>query len=291
MKEAVISQIKVKLEDTLGVKVKILEFSNLNGGSINSAGRLTTNKGIFFIKWNDYTLYKGMFEAECKGLRLLKATGEIKVPDVLFTGEVDNIGYLVLEYLESGTPQFDFWDIFGQQLAKLHTHKGEYFGLEYNNFIGSLNQENTPFDNWVSFFINNRLEPQLKIAVDSGKADANLIAKFESLYKKLNDIFPNEKPSLLHGDLWSGNFMTTLNGDPAIFDPSVYYGHREMDIAMTRLFGGFDVEFYDSYNNTYPLEKNWQKRIEICNLYPLLVHVNLFVGSYIQSIRNIVSKY
>jgi fructosamine-3-kinase len=291
MNEQLIKAIKINLEETFGVKVKILETSTLNGGTINSAGRIITDKGNFFVKWNDTSLYKGMFESECKGLKLLKAAGEIKIPDVMFTGNTQDFGFLVLENIESGTPQFDFWDIFGNQLAKLHQHKGEYFGLEYDNFIGSLPQINTPTNNWVDFFINNRLEPQLKLAIDSGKADLSIQTKFESLYKNLNDIFPKEKPSLLHGDLWSGNFMTTITGDPAIFDPSVYYGHREMDLAMSRLFGGFDFEFYDSYNEVYPLEKNWQKRIEICNLYPLLVHVNLFVGSYIQSVRNIVSKF
>jgi fructosamine-3-kinase len=180
----------------------------------------------------------------------------------------------------------------GIGLARLHKTTQNTFGLHYDNYIGSLTQSNTPpADSWTEFFIHQRLEPMLKMAVDSGKAEPDLIPKFESLYSKLDEIFPQEKPALLHGDLWSGNCMADDNGDPVIYDPAVYYGHREMDLAMTKLFGGFESEFYEAYQEEFPLEKHWEQRIAICNLYPLLAHVNLFVGSYIQSIKNIINRY
>lgn len=279
------------ISDYLGSTPVYLGFDRKGGGSINSAAVVRTDKGHFFAKWNSLKGREGMFAAEAEGLRLLKSAGEIKVPSPLGSAEEEDTCYLVIEYLESGDFDIDFWEVFGRQLAALHRHTQDYFGLEHDNFIGSLPQKNTPTPSWTEFFIRCRLEPQLKRAVDSGKADSAIVQKFESLYAKLPEIFPDEKPALLHGDLWGGNFMCTLDGDPAIFDPAVYYGFREMDLAMTRLFGGFDPEFYESYMDEFPLAPGFEKRFDICNLYPLLVHVNLFPGSYIQSVKHIVSRF
>ncbi len=279
------------ITDYLGSTPTYLGFDRKGGGSINSAAVIRTYKGHFFAKWNSLEGREGMFAAEAAGLRLLKNTGEIKVPTPLGSTEEDNTCYLVMEHLESGDFEIDFWEVFGRRMAALHRHSHESFGLDHDNFIGSLPQKNTPTSTWTDFFIHHRLEPQLKRAVDSGKADSVIIQKFENLYAKLPEIFPDEKPSLLHGDLWGGNFMCTLDGEPAIFDPAVYYGFREMDLAMTRLFGGFDAEFYESYMDEFPLAPGFEKRFDICNLYPLLVHVNLFPGSYIQSVKHIVSRF
>jgi len=165
------------------------------------------------------------------------------------------------------------------------------FGLDYNNYIGSLHQQNNLHPTWVDFFINERLQPQIKLARDNNEIDSTTILKFENLYKKLDEVFPKEKPALLHGDLWSGNFMSDEKGESVIMDPTVYYGHREMDIAMAKLFGGFDAEFYSSYNEHYPLENGWEQRINVCNLYPLMVHVNLFGGGYLGQVKSILSKF
>jgi fructosamine-3-kinase len=272
-------------------KLEILDIREIGGGSINTALLVKTNQGEFFAKYNDGARYKGMFEAEARNLGILAQSRALYTPSVLATFSLDNNQFLVLEYIESGTPHYDFWRDFGTGLARLHKNTSATFGLEYDNFVGSLPQVNTPKANWVDFFISNRLDPQLKMAVDSGKADADVVKRFESLYNKLPDIFPTEHPALLHGDLWSGNCMADYNGEPVIYDPAIYFGHREMDLAMSRLFGGFEREFYEAYNEEYPLEKHWEQRISICNLYPLLVHVNLFVGSYIQSVKNIISRY
>lgn len=271
--------------------IKVSDVKKIGGGSINTALLVKTNEGNYFAKFNDSGLYTEMFDLEARNLHLLADAKAIRIPKVYGTFHIDHKEFLVLQFIESGTPHYDFWRDMGAGLARLHKTTQDKFGLSYHNYMGSLHQDNTPKDNWIEFFIENRLQPMLKMAVDNGKATMDLVEKFESLYTKLPDIFPAEEPALLHGDLWSGNCMADENGDPVIYDPAVYFGHREMDLAMTRLFGGFESEFYEAYHEEFPLEKNWEQRIAICNLYPLLVHVNLFVGSYIQSVKNIVSRY
>ena len=287
MNDVLAAEIGRSIDDS----IQIQQVVPITGGSINTALQLKTNRGTFFAKYNDHNKYQGMFTLEAENLQMLSATRTLRVPQIISVFTYEDLDFLVLEFIESGSPHYEFWSDLGFGLAHLHKHQSEKFGLHYNNFVGSLPQENETTDNWVDFFIHKRLDPMLKKAVDSGKADVYLVEKFESLYRKMHDIFPPEPACLLHGDLWSGNIMSNVDGDPVIFDPAVYYGHREMDLAMSKLFGGFETEFYDAYNEVYPLEPHWEHRVQICNLYPLLVHVNLFVGSYIQSIKNIVNRY
>lgn len=279
------------LRTLMGQTLTVTETRVLGGGSINTALLIRTTEGDFFAKYNDAVRYEGMFTAEARNLELLRQTRSLRVPHTVGQFVLEGKEFLVLEYMESGTPHYDFWRDFGTGLADLHKHTSAQFGLDYDNFIGSLRQSNTPHSSWVDFFVSQRLEPQLRMAVDKGKADESVVKKFEALYAKLPDIFPVEAPALVHGDLWSGNSMADFNGDPVIYDPAVYYGHREMDLAMSKLFGGFEEEFYEAYNDVFPLEKHWEQRMAVCNLYPLLVHVNLFVGSYIQSVKNIISRF
>ena len=268
----------------------IEEFSSVGEGLINTSSIVKTNHGHYFVKYNKDGDPQ-LFEKEASNLGLLAQARAVKTPEVIGAFTIENMPVLLLEYIEEGTPHFDFWRDFGTGLARLHKNSAPKFGLDYDNYIGILPQMNTKYDLWIDFFIQCRLEPMIKRAVDTNKADHALIQKFESLYGKLNEIFPEEKPALLHGDLWGGNCMADMNGDPVMYDPASYYGHREMDLAMSNLFGGFDAEFYDAYNEEFPLEKNWKQRIPICNLYPLLVHANLFVGSYMQSIKNILNRF
>lgn len=275
----------------LNINPEIFSIEEKGGGSINAAAIIRTDMGAFFAKWNSLEGRKGMFAEEAFGLNTLAETGSIRVPKVIGSNEDSERCYLIMEHVDSGDFGIDFWEDFGTRLARLHKNSHEKFGFNRDNFIGSLPQQNNQCDTWAEFFAQYRIEPQLKRAVDSGKADTALVHKFENLFAKLNEIFPNEKPALLHGDLWGGNFMCSLHGEPVIFDPAVYYGNREMDIAMTRLFGGFDTEFYDAYHAEFPLVAGYEKRFDICNLYPLLVHVNLFPGSYIQSVKHIVNRF
>ena len=288
-------QIKAKaaeiLSDHSGEKVNIRSFAAVGGGCINAAGKLETNAGPFFLKYNNAKAYPGMFEAEAKGLGILAEADAVNVPKPIFAGNVNNETFILTEWIESGKRQKDFWEKFGESLAKLHGHHQVQFGLDHNNYIGSQPQYNDWRGDWPEFFIEMRLEKQIEIARNHGKISSRHITKFNRLYKKLNEIFPKEKPSLIHGDLWSGNFLTGADGYSAIVDPAVYYGHREIELSFTKLFGGFDREFYQSYEAHFPLEKGFEKREDIYNLYPLMVHVNLFGGGYLASVENILRRF
>ena len=258
---------------------------------MNQAIKAETVEGAFFIKLNDAKAYPGMFEAEIKGLKLLGDHGTAPVPEALLTGSAGDISYLVLRWIEEERKAPGFWEDFGAGLGRLHRNTGTFFGLDHNNYIGLLPQSNANHSTWTDFFIQQRLEPQIRDVYNARKCDSSLVRRFENLYRKLDELFPPEPPALLHGDLWSGNFMAGPQGVVYLIDPAVYYGHREMDIAMTRLFGGFEKSFYEGYHEENPLEKGFESRTDICNLYPLLVHVNLFGGSYQNQVEEIIKKF
>ena len=224
-------------------------------------------------------------------MEALAATNTIHIPNVIGFSEEGEDAFLLLDWVEKGTTSTSFWEDFGHQLGQLHKCTHTNFGWTNDNYIGSLVQYNSWTKSWSSFFIEQRIDPQLKLAVEKGLIDAHKLESFHQLYKQIENIFPNEPPALLHGDLWSGNYMVTAAGEPMIMDPAVYYGHREMDIAMTQLFGGFDGRLYEAYNEEYPLNDGWQDRMTMCNLYPLLVHVNLFGSSYLSQVNAVLKQY
>jgi fructosamine-3-kinase len=271
-------------------KPKIENTTKVYGGSINRSFKVQSGQQNYFVKLNSRSLYPQMFELEAEGLELLSSSKAIKIPRYLTHGVEGDTAFLVLEFIESSSESANFWEDYGRQLATLHQQSAENFGLSKDNYIGSLKQINTPKSNWTDFFIENRLQEQLKMAVDSKLVDGALLKKFDQLFKQMPNYFPEEKPSLLHGVLWAGNFMVGAKGEPVIMDPAVYYGHREMDIAMSHLFGGFHARFYKAYNEAFPLETKWEERIELCNLYPLLVHVNLFGGDYLSRVKNSLNR-
>ena len=275
------------LSNSTGISVQIKGATTVGGGSINRTAKLQTTNGPYFLKYNSASLYPQMFELEKRGLDLLLQANEAHIPHVIGFGEKGDHSMLLLEYIESGLPNKSFWEDFGRALAKLHKHSAPKFGLDHNNYIGSLQQSNTEHVTWVDFFVSERLEPQLRLA----NLPADLVRRFGQLFSKLNEVFPTEPPSLLHGDLWNGNYMTASDGAVVLIDPAVYYGHREMDIGMSKLFGGFSASFYTAYNDVFPMEYGWEGRVDICNLYPLLVHVNLFGGSYLSQVTSILNKY
>jgi protein-ribulosamine 3-kinase len=266
----------------------ILDFSRVHGGDINQGGKFRSGHGdTYFIKWN-LSADPSMFAKEAKGLKLLfEANTDLRIPKVLRSTE----HYLVLEWIQQGSKNDQSDRDFGRQLALLHKHTTELFGLDHDNFIGWLPQSNSRHSNWADFFAIERIEPQIQMAIESGKIDRSLFRTVQKLYAKLGHIFPTEKPALLHGDLWSGNYLFDENGNASIFDPAVYYGHREMDLSMTRLFGGFSADFYKGYSDEYPLEDGFEDRIKLCNLYPVLVHANLFGGSYARQAEQIIRHY
>ena len=266
-------------------------FKSSSGGCINNGGKLESNKGTYFVKWNDAHKFPGMFEAESKGLDILHKAEAIRIPDPIAVGTADQHSFIIMEFIEHGAPALNFFETMGRQLAVLHSTTNENFGLDHNNYIGSLPQSNSPHSEWSDFFIVQRLDPQIRLAVDKREIPTSFIPTIEKLYSKLENYFPIESPALLHGDLWSGNFIIDEGGQPCLMDPAVYFGHREVDLAFSKLFGGFEVDFYESYNDQFPLEPNFNERVDIYNLYPLLVHVNLFGGSYFRQVRSIVERF
>jgi protein-ribulosamine 3-kinase len=273
------------------LSTSISSFTSVGGGCINHGGKIVTSTGNYFVKWNDANRFPSMFLAEADGLTLLRHQKVIDVPNVILTDIVENFQFIVIEWIEASHNSNTYWQTLGSQLASLHRKTSDAFGLDHDNYIGSLKQINTRKSNWIDFFIENRLEVQLRFAIDEEKLDNNMVQKFNSLYKKLKGILPEEIPALLHGDLWSGNLITNANGDPCLIDPAVYYGHREAEIAFTKLFGGFQDAFYDSYNSAFPLHHDFAYRMDIYNLYPLLVHVNLFGGGYVGQVKSILGKF
>ncbi len=287
----VIQRIETFLSGKIGKSVQLLSTTPLGGGCINESAKISTSSGNYFVKYNTASKFPGMFGKEALGLQLLDAASEIRVPEVLHHDIAGEYSFLLLEYMSEGTRKPDFWHSFGRSLAALHRHTQPLFGLDHDNFMGSLPQSNRQHADWIRFFIEERLEPQVRIAREKGEISLLQVKQFERLYNRLGGIIPEEKPALLHGDLWNGNYMVDETGNACLIDPAVYYGHREIDIAMTRLFGGFPNEFYGNYHDAFPLEKGWENRIDLFNLYPLLIHVNLFGGGYASQVKNIIQRY
>ncbi len=268
----------------------VQNIRSVSGGSINKAFQIETYSETFFLKVNSTSRHPNMFETESAGLLLLSKSDFI-VPKPKLVGVKEDAQFILMEWIEQGPESSDFWNDFGRYLANLHLQNWDKFGLDYDNYIGSLSQTNSWQNSWSEFYARERLIPQMELASQNGQLSPKMKSGFESLFKRLDGIYPKEAPSLLHGDLWSGNLMVTANGQPCIFDPAVYYGHREMDLALMSLFGGFGNYWVEAYNDIYPLENGWEERLVIGQLYPLMVHANLFGGAYARSVETILQKF
>lgn len=278
-----------KILGELGLSFKTI--SRVSGGDINHTYKLSGGEKDFFVKLNDAKRFPGMFVCEAEGLKSLESATSIQIPKVINLGESGNYQFLILEWIERGPARKDFWEHFGKALATMHRKPQAYFGYESDNYIGSLHQKNKKTPSWELFYAEQRILPICEELVNLKLFSMPDVNAAESFCKKLKEIFPKETPSLLHGDLWSGNFMIAADGHAAMYDPAVYYGHREMDLGMTLLFGGFEKTFYEAYDEAYPLEQKWKSRVEFTQLYPLLVHAVLFGGSYVQSARTTFRKF
>lgn len=288
---SLIERLTEHLSAHCGQPVDVEDAFPVGGGSINDAWRLQTDAGRFFVKVNSADRFPSLTEAEADGLGRLRTANALRVPEVIAHGEDHDDAYLLLEWIDGGLQGPGFWEFFGRGLARLHRHTQERFGLERDNYIGTLRQANAPDAAWPAFFIHQRLEPQLRMARDRKRVEAGMAFRFERLFHRLESLFPAEPPALLHGDLWSGNFLCDSEGQPVLIDPAVYYGHREMDLAMTRLFGGFNEALHGAYQDEWPLQQGWEERVDLCNLYPLLVHVNLFGGGYVQQVEAVLRRF
>jgi fructosamine-3-kinase len=269
----------------------LLTYEKQSGGDINRSYCLHCREGKFFVKINSANKFPLMLEKEARGLNALRNTAALIVPHVIQYGVVNEQQYLILEWMEAGPPGEKFWENFGRGLALIHKNFHPSFGWNEDNYIGSLRQKNERHETWSAFYTHCRIMPLVNLLHGQGTYTLSEVNTFKEFCGKLDELFPKEPPSMVHGDLWSGNFLITKHGDASIFDPAVYYGNREMDIGMTKLFGGFDSRFYDAYHEAFPLQDGWQQRIRLTQLYALLVHAVLFGGQYIAAPLEIIKSH
>lgn len=284
------------LRDKAGDSSPVQRVSHVGGGDINAAARLTTAKGDYFIKWNPRPL-PGMFLAEARGLRELETAGELRVPQLFGTREVKGSrpAFIVMEWLGGGGSKHGrtLGETLGRGLAALHQHTQPAYGWQHENYIGSLAQANGETADWVAFYRDRRIGFQMELAAKKGHMPTRRGRQLERLMARLDEwIDPTQvRPALLHGDLWGGNYMAGPNGEPVLIDPAVYYGDREVELAFTELFGGFSSTFYAAYNEIWPLSAGYRARKKLYQLYPLMVHLNLFGEGYGNSVDSVLADY
>ncbi len=276
-----------KLEEILGKN--IVSSSSIGGGSIANSQIVKTEGGekYFFKSYGNNSV---ILQNEANGLKELARSNSIRIPKVIAVAD----DFLLLEFIETGKREYGFSKLFGKQFAQMHRTTSDKFGFYENNFIGSNPQINLPTStNWIDFFWENRLLFQFKLAEQNGYVNSEFRIMFKKLEQNILSILEEtgEPPALLHGDLWGGNFIVDEMSNPVLIDPAVYYGNREADLAMTKLFGGFDSEFYSAYNEEYPLPDNWEYRINLYKLYHVLNHLNLFGRSYYSQAFSIIKEY
>ena len=300
------------LQEVLGQRqcrpVRVRSATRVMGGHSNLAYRLSidydqptphghpthygqsTHPGKLFIKLNHARDLPDHYASEVKGLQLLANSRTVRVPSVIARGQWEDLTYLVLEWIEPGWDSPVVMETLGRQLAALHRHSTLLFGLDTHGGTPWFPQSNTFHASWADFFVEERLRPLVGLAIGKGHLTREDRNHFDDLYQRLPRLFPEEPPALLHGDLWKGNVVIGADEAPYLVDPSAYYGHREMDLAMTCLFGGFDPAFYAAYNETYALQPGWKDRVDLWNLYPLLI-LTVLGPDYRQRLREALAKY
>ena len=265
----------------------VVTWDAVSGGDINQAHEACLADGRRVFVKSNRDAPATMFEAEARGLVWLGQAHALRVPAVIAQGR----DFLVLECLRPGRRKADFDDLLGRGLAALHRAGAATFGLDHDNFIGRLPQANRPLPTWADFYRERRLLPQLQLAVDGHRASAAMRRGFDQLLARLEELVgPPEPPARLHGDLWGGNAMIDEQGMPCLIDPAVYGGHREVDLAMMRLFGGFAPRVFSAYDEAFPLSPGHAVRVPLYQLYFLMVHVNLFGGSYVASVEHALAR-
>lgn len=285
--------IKKVFTEKYGEKIQIRSFQALGGGCIHHASKIETSAGNFFLKWNSLG-HADNFEKEVEGLFFLrKAAGDLlKIPEVIAFKKLDETpGFLLLEYLDNSGRVADSDEKLGRGLARIHQFSENAFGFYSNNYCGATLQNNNWCKNWVEFYRENRLRFLLQQIKRERIFPAEEEVLFEKLLEKLHCFLPEQTtPTLIHGDLWSGNYMHTNHG-PALIDPAASFSDREMEFGMILLFGGFSAQFFDAYNEFYPLDAGWKQRNALYQLYHILNHYLLFGGSHLSQAKHIAERY
>ena len=284
------TEIAEQISGTTGMPFTVERTSSIGGGCINQAHRIDGNGRRFFVKLNN-AVSLSMFEAEAAGLQEIHDSHTLRVPVPVCWGNNSSTAWLVLEYLEIGRASRSSATALGSRLAAMHQVSSGEFGWTRNNTIGATQQINERSTDWIEFWRKYRLGYQLQLARANGYS-GRLQTQGERLIEQLNAFFPGTQPvaSLLHGDLWSGNYSFDDDGEPVVFDPAVYYGDRETDIAMTELFGGFPDAFYTAYREAYPLDPGYTTRKTLYNLYHILNHLNLFGSGYLRQAEQMIGQ-
>ncbi|MCP4976061.1 MAG: fructosamine kinase family protein [Maribacter sp.] len=284
------SSFKEHLSQVLASSISKIE--PVSGGDISKAYCVHTSMQRFFLKVNESGFALEMFLTEKKGLESINLTKTIKAPEVLDCGQYKSSSYLLMEFIETKNPTSKELETLGHQLADLHAlSAGDSFGWSQDNYIGSLPQSNKNHSDWTLFYVHERLLPQLKMAKEKRLLISSEIPSEGNLLNGCERFFPTVKPALIHGDLWSGNYIISAQGVPYLIDPAVYFGHHEVDLAMTQLFGGFSSSFYNAYSEHFPVVTLQNERKDIYQLYYLLVHLNLFGRSYYPSVIQLLKTY
>lgn len=285
------TELQTAISKILGNKHVVLSTYTVFCSHINQTYKIITTYGKYFVKVNSATAYPKMLAKEAEGLQLIGSTKAVNVPNVFGHCTIGAKSFLVLEWIEQGAMHPDFCAILGKSLANMHKSSANYFGLNQHNYIGSLQQYNTVYYNWPQFFIKCRIEPQILLAIKAGQLSSGFLNYLPALLNAAKQLFPEEPPALLHGDLWSGNILVNDDGLPVLIDPAVYYGHREMDIAMTQFAGNWPPDFYDAYHKTFPLQQGWQDRVGLCLIYYNLIHLVLFGNAYLSQTKSLITKF
>jgi len=287
------TQIATQIAEATGEDFQINNRRSVGGGCINQGYAVIGNTGTYFVKLNTASQVQ-MFEAEALGLKQMLETQAIRVPKPIGWGTVTDFAYIILEWLELGGNNTQSWEQMGRQLAAMHrwnpTTQGgraKGFGWDINNTIGSTPQINTWTSDWAEFFAQYRIGYQFQLARRRGGHFPQQDRLLSVIPQLLNH---QPQPSLVHGDLWGGNAAVTKSGEPVIFDPATYIGDRELDIAMTELFGGFPSAFYRGYNEVSPLDEGYKQRKTLYNLYHILNHFNLFGGGYASQANQMIQQ-
>jgi len=282
--------LQARLEKEIGAE--ITHTQTVAGGDINEAARIEAGGDSFFLKWH-LRAPAGMFAAEARGLDMLAAVNAngIRIPEVIAYG--DGPDFLLMEWIEPERPRNPslMAERLGEGLAVIHQQTDTQHGLDHENFIGPLPQVNPREDHWPTFYAQHRIAQQQRVAAKNGILPPRRERMLDKLRARIDEFLLDAPPSLLHGDLWRGNYMVAADDTPAIYDPAVYYGHREVDLAFTELFGGFPPRFYEAYDRVFPIEAGYEDRKRLYQLYPLLVHMNLFGGGYTAQVDQIAEHY
>lgn len=274
--------------ETFGQEVAVLDFSVVSAGVVNTGSRVSTSEGVFFVKMNERP-EADFFRSEAADLERFSSL--IPVPKVYGWGKTLGYNYLVCEFITEGAQERHSWHQAGRHLATIHSLKNNRFGMDQSNYLVSLPQDNTWKKDGIDFLIQNRILPMMGYCLMEEKIPLSLYKSVELVCAKLDRIIPDEEPSLLHGDLWTGNVLMSQQLTPYFIDPACYFGFKENELAFSYLFGGFDAAFYDAYLEICPIEPGFGERVSIYHIHPLLVHIYYFGSGYIAGLERIIRRF